>query len=101
MGVTEAAKFGGIGFLIDRFFHTGFLGTLAGAAYGGLFKPDAGEMNNAYDKRKATVNQTLKDFLGFDMTDLLSGTASKLGTTPDAVKPSFAKAKATADARDK
>ncbi|MCK6547246.1 hypothetical protein L6R52_15450 [Myxococcota bacterium] len=101
MGITEAAKFGAFGFVADRVLGTGLLGTLAGAAYGGLFRPDAGEMSDVYDKRKATIGQTLKDFFGYEMTDGLFGTAAKSGQTAEGLKASPERAAENAKAKEK
>lgn len=101
MGVQEATKYGAIGFLADRLLNTGWLGTLAGAAYGGLFSPDPGEMSDVYDKRKATVGQTLKDFFGYDMTDGLFGTAAKDGKKAEDLGPSRVRAEEKAEAKEK
>lgn len=101
MGIQEAAKFGAMGFIADRILGTGTLATLMGAGYGGMFRPDAGEMSAAYDKRKATVGDTLKSFFGYDMADGLFGSAAKTGHKPEDLRANPERAAQQAEAREK
>lgn len=101
MGIEKAGIYALGGFLADRLLGTGFLGTLAGAAYGGLFTPDAGEMTEAYEARRAKLGEAVKSFMNFDFTDGLFQNAKDTGRSPEELRPSEARAKAQAAAREK
>lgn len=98
MGIERAATYGLVGFLADRILGTGALGTIAASLWGGLMTPDAGEMSTAYDKRRATLRDTVQNFGGFDMSQF-----SIFGDVKDpaSTKPNRARAEAEATRRDK
>ncbi len=99
MGIEAGLKFGAIGFLADRFLGTGTLGTLLGGLWGGLMTPDAGEMSTAYDKRKATLNETVRNFAGFEMPEALFGGAK--GKSQESLRPNQERAEAESTRREK
>lgn len=101
MGVQNAVTYGAIGFLADRLFGTGMLATFGAALFGGLFTPDAGQMDSAYKKPEAKVGETLKSFFGAQMWDGLFGSASAQQKTPEDLKTSPTRAAAAAQAKEK
>lgn len=96
MGIEKAAQYGLVGFIADRILGTGGLATIGAALFGGLMKPDSGEMSEAYDRRRATIGQTLKNFGGFEMPDL----SFLGGGTKESVRPSRERAETEATRRE-
>jgi hypothetical protein len=96
MGVEKAVTYGIMGFIADRVLGTGALGTIAASLWGGLMSPDAGEMSTAYDKRRATLRDTVQNFGGFDISGI-----SLFGDTKNDVRPSRERAEEEATRREK
>lgn len=99
MGIEAGLKFGALGFIADRLLGTGNLATLAAGLWGGFMQPDAGEMSTAYDRRRATLNDTLRNFGGFEMPEGLFGNSNN--RSQESLRPNQGRAEAEATRREK